>query len=46
MPGTKITRYYLRRHLHRVIKRRHHLSPQLPTARRLKHLNASCVYFG
>ena len=30
IPGTKITRYYLRRHLHRVIGSRRHLCPKSP----------------
>jgi len=30
IPGTKITRYYLWRHLHRVISRRRHLCPKPP----------------
>ena len=30
IPGTKITQYYLRRHLHRVIGSRRHLCPKSP----------------
>ena len=30
IPGTKITRYYLRRHLHRVTGSRRHLCPKSP----------------
>jgi len=30
IPGTNITRYYLRRHLHRVIGSRRHLYPKSP----------------
>jgi len=41
IPGTNITRYYLRRHLHRLGGAGVICVPKRP-----KHLNASCVYFG